>query len=243
MAPVRASSWPHSGPAHIEDRSATSRPVTARGGHRGPVRQDSRLQVPGPAADRPALQRALAVETLALPESVVAALTPPSTEYARGPEYFATQTGPIFDEAAATAAATAIVVQYAFAPQRLNRLAWQHARDVANPAPRDLFDALVAASWRDTGSDHALVRRTRNWVLLDAALNLLAEGQLHATVDADWRARLRAFADELAAQPAANADAREAARLIQRYLDAPETVKLRPLPVPAAVGRSLVPLS
>ena len=176
------------------------------------------------------LQRALAVETLALPESVVAALTPPSTEYARGPEYFATQTGPIFDEAAATAAATAIVVQYAFAPQRLNRLAWQHARDVANPAPRDLFDALVAASWRDTGSDHALVRRTRNWVLLDAALNLLAEGQLHATVDADWRARLRSFADELAAQPAANADAREAARLIQRYLDAPETVKLRPLP-------------
>ena len=88
----------------------------------------------------------------------------------------------------------------------------------------------MAASWRDTGSDHALVRRTRNWVLLDAALNLLAEGQLHATVDADWRARLRSFADELAAQPAANADAREAARLIQRYLDAPETVKLRPLP-------------
>jgi hypothetical protein len=177
-----------------------------------------------------ALQRALAVDTLALPESVVAALTPPSTEYARGPEYFATQTGPIFDEAAATAAATAIVVQYAFAPQRLNRLAWQHARDASVPAPRDLFDALIAASWRESGTAHALVRRSRNWVLLDAALNLLADGQLHATVDADWRARLRGFADELAAQPAANADAREAARLIRRYLDAPEAVKLRPLP-------------
>lgn len=176
------------------------------------------------------LQRALAVETLALPESVLAALTPPSTEYARGPEYFATQTGPIFDQAAATAAATALVTQYALVPQRLNRLAWQHARDTAAPSPRELFDALIAWSWRESGASRTLVRRTRNWVLLDAALHLLAEGQLHATVDADWRARLRTFADELAAQPAANADAREAARLIQRYLDAPETVKLRPLP-------------
>lgn len=176
------------------------------------------------------LQRALAVETLALPESVVAALTPPSAEYGRGPEHFATQTGPVFDEAAATAAATALVAQYALAPQRLNRLAWQHARDAAVPSPRDLFDALVATPWRDSGASRALVRRTRNWVLLDAALNLLAGGQLHAAVDADWRARLRALADELAAQPAANADAREAARLITRYLDAPDAVKLRPWP-------------
>ena len=29
----------------------------------------------------------------------------------------------------------------------MNRLAWQHARDSANPAPRDLFDTLVAAPW------------------------------------------------------------------------------------------------
>jgi hypothetical protein len=177
-----------------------------------------------------ALQRALAVETLALPESVVAAMTPPSAEYGRGPEYFATQAGPVFDEAAATAAATTVVAQYALAPQRLNRLAWQQARDAAVPSPRDLFEALVAAPWRESGASRALVRRTRNWVLLDAALNLLAGGQLHAAVDADWRARLRAFAAELAAQPAANADAREAARLITRYLEAPDTVKLRPWP-------------
>lgn len=177
-----------------------------------------------------ALSRALSVDTLALPESVIAALTPPSTEYARGPEYFSTQTGPLFDEAAATGAATAVVVQYAFAPQRLNRLAWQHARDASAPSPHDVFAALVAAAWREAGGERALVRRTRNWVLLDAALNLLAGGQLHATVDADWRAHLRAFAGELAAQPVANADAHEAARLIVRYLDAPETVKLRALP-------------
>lgn len=178
-----------------------------------------------------ALRGALAVEVLALPDSVRDALTPPAAEYARGPEYFATQNGPLFDEAAATAAATALVAQYAFAPQRLNRVAWQHARDAATPAPRDLFEALVAAPWRETGARHALVRRTRNWVLLDAALHLLADGALHATVDAGWRAQLRAFAGELAAAPRADADAREAARWIERYLDAPETVKLRPLPL------------
>ena len=178
-----------------------------------------------------ALRGALAVEVLALPDSVRDALTPPATEYTRGPEYFATQNGPLFDEAAATAAATAIVAQYAFAPQRLNRLAWQHARDATTPAPRDLFETLVVAPWREAGKQDAMVRRTRNWVLLDAALRVLADGALHATVDAGWRAQLRTLAQELAATPAANADAREAARWIERYLDAPETVKLRALPV------------
>ncbi|MCC6561847.1 MAG: zinc-dependent metalloprotease, partial [Xanthomonadales bacterium] len=197
---------------------------------------DARLGTRAVAAARQhaalkALQGALAVEVLALPDSVRDALTPPAAEYTRGPEYFATQNGPLFDEAAATAAATAIVAQYAFAPQRLNRLAWQHARDATTPAPRDLFEMLVVAPWRETGTRHALVRRTRNWVLLDAALRVLAEGALHATVDAGWRAQLRTLAAELAATPAANADAREAARSIERYLDAPETVKLRALPV------------
>jgi hypothetical protein len=176
-----------------------------------------------------ALKRALAVETLALPPAVLAALTPAAAEYGRGPEYFASQSGPLFDPAAATAAASAAVLQYAFAPQRVNRLAWQHAQDSATPSPRALFDALVASAWRESGGE-PMLRRTRNWVLLDAALNLLAGAQLHAAVDADWRARLREFAQELAARPAADADAREAARLITRYLEAPETVKLRPLP-------------
>ena len=177
-----------------------------------------------------ALRQALSVETLALPDSVLAALTPPSNDYGRGPEYFAAQTGPVFDPYAATGAATALITQYAFAPQRLNRLAWQHAQDAAQPSLRSLFDALVASHWRETGSTQALVRRSRNWVLLDASLHLLADGQLHATVAADWSGALRTLATELAVAPAANTDAHEAARLIRRYLDEPETVKLRPLP-------------
>ncbi|MBK7043082.1 MAG: zinc-dependent metalloprotease [Rhodanobacteraceae bacterium] len=177
-----------------------------------------------------ALSRALAVDTLALPASVRAALTPPSTEYSRTPEYFTTQTGPLFDEAAATAAATALVTQFAFAPQRLNRLAWQQSREPMMPSLREVFDVLVASPWREAGRTNMRVRSTRNWVLLDAALNLLAGSQLHATVDAEWRGRLRAFAAELGAMPATNIDAGEGARLIVRYLDAPETVKLRPLP-------------
>ncbi len=178
-----------------------------------------------------ALKRALAVETLALPTSLLAALTPPSNEYSRGPEYFATQTGPLFDPYAATAAATALITQFAFAPQRLNRLAWQRAQDATTPGLRDLFDALVASSWRETGHSDALVRRTRNWVLLDASLQVLAGGQLHATVAADWSSALRALANELAATPAGNADAHEAEKLIQRYFAEPETIKLRASPV------------
>ena len=37
-------------------------------------------------------------------------MTPPSTDYGRGPEYFEAQTGPVFDEAAATAAATSATI-------------------------------------------------------------------------------------------------------------------------------------
>ena len=177
------------------------------------------------------LKRALALDTLALPDSVLAALTPPSVDYARGPEYFATQLGPLFDPFAATGAATALVTQFAFAPQRVNRMAWQHAQDAAQPSVRDLFDALVAGLWRETGATHALIRRTRNWVTLDAALHLLADGQLHASVAADWSAALHTLALELGAAPLANADAREASRLIERFLADPETVKLRALPV------------
>ncbi len=177
------------------------------------------------------LKRALAVETLALPDSVLAALTPPSVDYGRGPEYFATLVGPLFDPIAASAAATALITQFAFAPQRVNRLALQHARDAAQPSARDLFDAFVAASWRENGNDNALIRRSRNWVVLDASLRLLGDGQLHASVAADWSAALRKLSSELAAAPATNADAREAARLIDRYLADPETVKLRAAPV------------
>lgn len=188
------------------------------------------------AADRQlaalsALQRALSVDTLALPSPVLTALTPPGNDYARSVEYFPTRTGPLFDPAAATEAAVALVTQFAFAPQRLNRLAWQHAQDPHIPDPGKVFDAVLGKAWNEPLGAQALVQRTRNWALLEAALRVLADDGLHASVAADWRTRLQDLANQLRTVSRRNSDGLEAARRIERFLAEPETFKLRPAPV------------
>ncbi len=173
------------------------------------------------------LEDSLSLEFLSLPTSVLKHLSPPSTEYQRSIEYFGGKTGGVFDQAAATAAATAIITRLAFAPERLNRLAWQHADDASIPSPRILFNRLVLENWRAKKNNP--ITRTRNWVLLDALLNLHRDGQLHTIVASDLSVFLSDLSKELNTLSKHNPDAIAAARLISRYLDDP-TTSLRPLP-------------
>ena len=98
------------------------------------------------------------------------------------------------------------------------------------PSPAAVFDALVARPWREApaAGQGALLQSSRNWTMLDAALQVLDGGELHAGVAAQWRASLRAFADAHAG--AKDADRQAAAAHVRRYLDNPASVKLRPLP-------------
>ena len=174
-----------------------------------------------------ALANVLGEATLTLPESVLAVLKPPSNDYSRSVEYFGTHMAPEFDPLSAAGSATALVAQFAFAPERLNRLAWQHARDEQQPSVEQVFDRLLGNYWRAKST--TLVSQTRNWVLLDAALLTLNSGQLHQAVAASWRARLQQLAAELTR--AKDPQAQEAADYLKRYLADPASVKLRELPV------------
>ncbi|MFO1516246.1 MAG: zinc-dependent metalloprotease [Lysobacterales bacterium] len=183
------------------------------------------------------LVRSLSAEELVLPASVLDLLTPPANEYQRTPEYFATRSAPLFDALSAAEAASAQTTQFLFDPARLNRLAWQHARDARQPGLAEVLDAVFRATWQreDTaaGAGAQAVQLAAAWVVLDAALAALDGGQLHAQVDAELRARLgdwRTWLEHHAGDGARGASRRAAGQTIARYLADPKAVKLRPAP-------------
>lgn len=189
------------------------------------------------ALDR--LVATLGAEQLALPASVLDLVTPPGNDYARNREYFATKSAPLFDAFGAVEAAAAQTTQFLFAPQRLNRLAWQHARDASEPGVADVLDAVFRGTWQrdriapDVPAGEA-VQTAADFVVLDALLNALDAGQLHAQVDADVRASLVQWQKWLAKNAgngSVGASREEAASTIVKYLADPKSVKLRPLPV------------
>ena len=189
------------------------------------------------ALDR--LVATLGAEQLALPASVLDLVTPPGNDYVRNREYFATKSAPLFDAFGAVEAAAAQTTQFLFAPQRLNRLAWQHARDEREPGVGDVLDAVFRGTWqRDKVAPGVpagdAVQTAANWVVLDALLNALDAGQLHAQVDADVRASLvqwQKWLTKNAGSGSVGASREEAASTITKYLADPKSVKLRPLPV------------
>ncbi|MBL8298999.1 MAG: zinc-dependent metalloprotease [Rhodanobacteraceae bacterium] len=181
----------------------------------------------------------LSAAELALPANVLDSLTPPGNDYERTREYFVTRSGPLFDPLSAASAASAQTLQFLFDPARLNRVAWQHARDANQPGIAAILGGTLRATWqRDTATDNlpaaTAVQLAINWTTLDAALNLLEAGQLNPQVDAEVRAQLKQWQGWLSQNSsgdgAAAASRREAATLITRYLADPKSVKLRPLP-------------
>jgi hypothetical protein len=188
------------------------------------------------ALDR--LVATLGAEELALPANVLDLMTPPGNDFARNREYFATKTAPLFDAFGAVEASAALTAQFLFAPERLNRLAWQHARDKAEPGVGDVLAAVFQGTWRQDRIGEnipagAAVQAAANWVVLDALLNALDAGKLHAQVDADVRASLvewRTWLAKNAGEGDAGASRAEAAATIGKYLADPKSVKLRPLP-------------
>ncbi len=185
------------------------------------------------------LVETLSAEQLALPVSVLDLLTPPANEYARNREYFPTRMTPLFDPIAAVEAATAQTTMFLFAPERLNRLAWQHARNSDEPSVDEVLEAVFRGTWR-RGEIPAgvpagrVVQVAANWVVLDALLHVLDEGQLHTQVDADVRANLQGWQGWLTKNAGRGSDATsraQAAAMIGKYLADPKSVKLRALPV------------
>ncbi len=188
-----------------------------------PVSADQQMRALQAAADM------ISDENLSIPNSVLEILSPPSNEYSRSPEDFATLMQPMFDPLLAASSATALVTQFTFDPARLNRVAFQHSRNVNSPSVEDVFEVMVTDYWKASASGKsAMLAQTRNWVLIDAALLTLDGGNLHPAVAAQWRQALQNLSAKL--RRSKDMQSQQASTYIQRYLDDPASVKLRALP-------------
>jgi hypothetical protein len=193
------------------------------------------------ATQRQALSRltdSLRAEYLALPANVLDVLTPQAQGYERNREYFASRMDSVFDAFAIVEAGAAQNLGFLLAPGRVNRLAWQHARDAQQPGVQELMAQLLQKTWKRDAVPPMVpggeaVQLAANWVLLDAVLNLLDGGKLHAGVDAELRQAARELAGWLQKNPGKGVVAdsrRQAADQILHYLADPRSVKLRAMP-------------
>ena len=186
-----------------------------------------------------ALIATLSAKELALPKNVLDLLTPPGTEYGRSREYFATRTAPVFDALSAVEAGAMQTTQFLFDPSRLNRIAWQHARDATQPGIATVIDQLFRGTWQNENTDASVaaanaVQLAANWVVLDSLLATLEGGQLHAQAQAEVRDSLALWQRWLEKNPGHDSVAssrRDAANFIAKYLADPKSVKLHALPV------------
>ena len=205
---------------------------------------------PAPAArQRAAMARlasSLTAETLAFPAAVLDLMTPAAQGFERGREVFATRMSGAFDPLAAAEAAAAQTSMFVFDSARLNRVAWQHARDPHQPGIVETIEAVLARTWKRGPVEPAVaggaaLQTSANWVVLHALLRLVDGGQLHAGAQADVKQQLAALALWLGKHAApgagsststssASSSSSQAAALIRQYLAQPDKVKLPALP-------------
>jgi hypothetical protein len=147
-------------------------------------------QIVGAAEQRRALAAVLATlkpEALELPESLLKLIPPRPPEYERGREHFKIRTYPAFDALAPAEAAAQHTLQFLFNPERAERLVEFHARDKANPSLEEVFDAVLAATWKaPPGSGYAaeinkVVDDVALYDLMALAANERASDEVRAT--------------------------------------------------------------
>ena len=194
------------------------------------------------ATQQAALQRMvtlLSAEELALPSNVLDLMTPAAAGYNQNREYFTSKMAPLFDALAAVESAATLASQLLFDSARLNRLAWQQARDPALPGVQTVMRAVFAGSWQRDRFPTDLVaaeavQQSANWILLDSVLAALDGDQLHASVAATMRDELGQWQRWLAGHAGRGMigdNRRQAAQYLEQYLRDPTGTKRRPLPV------------
>ncbi|MYM83521.1 DUF5117 domain-containing protein [Duganella sp. FT50W] len=196
------------------------------------------VRVTPAAVQRQAISRltdALRAEYLALPPNVLDVLTPPGVGYERNREYFLTRMDSVADALSITEAGAAQTLGFLLDAGRLNRLAWQHARDAQQPGVPELLSQLLDKTWRRAAIPASVtggeaVQLSANWVVLDSVLGLLGTGKLHPQVAAEVRQSAVELAQWLQKNPGKGTTAasrQQAASHIVAYLKDPQSVKLR----------------
>jgi len=178
------------------------------------------------------LVRTLSAEELALPANVLDLMTPPGADYARTREYFSTRSAPLFDALAAVEAGATLASQFLYSPARMNRLAWQQARDPAQPGVASVLAAVFKGTWQRDAIDNNIiagdaVQLAANWANLNCLLDVLDGNQLHDPVKAQVRQALAQWQAWLTNNPgsaAVAASRKEAADYLRKYLADPKSV-------------------
>jgi Met-zincin/Domain of unknown function (DUF5117) len=113
-------------------------------------------QIVAAAEQRRALAAVLATvkpPALALPEALLKIIPPRPPDYERGREHFKMHTSPAFDALAPAEAAADQSLQFLFDPERTARLVEFHARNSENPTLKEVFDAVLNATWKAPHGD------------------------------------------------------------------------------------------
>jgi hypothetical protein len=145
----------------------------------------------------------------------------------------------VFDAFSIAEAGAAQTTGFLLDAGRINRLAWQHARDPLQPGVREVLSLLLQKTWRREPVPASViggeaVQLAANWVVSDGLLSLLDGGKLHPQVDAEVRRSLRELLHWIQKNPGKDIifDSRkQVSEHISAYLNDPRSVKLRGLPL------------
>jgi len=185
------------------------------------------------------LVQLLAAPGLALPDSLRYLIPPPPTEYARDRESFPGATGTTFDHLAPARAAADLVLSELLQPQRLARLAEQHALNPEQPSPSELLAGIMGVSWQaktDSDTYLAAIRTEVNWLVLRHLMALSANADATDSTRALGLSQLVLLSKAL--EPAAKKGDRQsiaALHEIQLFL-ARQTAEPAPMKNPAPPG-------
>src|SRR5271170_2669533 len=163
-------------------------------------------QIVAAAEQRRALAAILATvkpDLLALPEPLLRIIPPRPPDYERGREHFKIHTSPAFDALAPAEAAAQQSLQFLFDPQRAARLVEFHARNADNPTLKEVFDAILAATWKSVaGEGYAQqIAMVVDNVALYNLMSLAANDQASDEVRAIASLELHELKDWLSATP------------------------------------------
>ena len=183
----------------------------------------------------------MSVDTLRIPERILALIPPQASGYGDGTaELFDKRTDPTFDPIGAATVAADVVFQAVLNPQRAARLVEQHGRDASIPGFGDVVTALVQRTWGAArpadGYGVAIQEAVQNLAivrLMDLAADESASSQVRAYAAAGLR-RVRTIAG-----PLTTAHAAAAREDIARFLARPDAAHKRADPLATPPGEPI----
>jgi hypothetical protein len=139
-------------------------------------------------------------ERLALPENLRYVIPPPASGYDRDREFFSGLTGQTFDHLSPVRAGADLVIAELLQPQRLARMAEQHALNPELPGITDVLEALLDVSWNAKPPRDAYfeaIQAEVEWRLLRGLMAMSSNQSAGDIIRASATATLISLAGEL----------------------------------------------